>query len=42
MWSTDHEAFFTEVTNEGALEDFLNKFMTKDEFVDIVKRKMEQ
>ena len=42
VWSTDHEVFFTEVTNEGTLEDFLNKFMTKVEFVDIVKRKMEQ
>ena len=22
VWSTDHEEFFTEVTNEGTLEDF--------------------
>ncbi|GAB6868681.1 MAG: hypothetical protein ACLUH6_11365 [Bacteroides faecis] len=42
VWSTDHEEFFTEVTNEGTLENFLNKFMTKEEFIDIVKRKMEQ
>ena len=42
VWSTDHEVFFTDVTNEGALEDFLNKFMTKEEFIDIVKRKLEQ
>ena len=41
MWSTDHEAFFTEVINEGTLEEFLNKFMTKEELIDIVKRKLE-
>ena len=42
VWSTDHEVFFTDVTNEGALEGFLNKFMTKEEFIDIVKRKLKQ
>lgn len=42
VWSTDHEEFFTEITNEGTLEEFLNKCMTKEEFVALVKQKMEQ
>ena len=33
VWSTDHEEFFTEVTNEGRLNDFLDRFMTKEEFL---------
>lgn len=42
VWGTDHEEFFTDITHEGTLEDFLHTFMTKDEFLDIVKRKLEQ
>lgn len=42
IWSTDHEAFFIDVTNEGTLEEFLNKCMTKDELIDIVMLKFEQ
>lgn len=42
VWSTDHEEFFTEVTNEGRLKDFLDRFMTKEEFLKLVKSKLEE
>lgn len=42
VWSTDHEEFFTEVTNEGRLNDFLDRFMTKEEFLKLVKSKLEE
>jgi hypothetical protein len=41
LFGTDHEVYFREVTNEGSFEDFLNKFMTKDELVEIVKKRIE-
>lgn len=41
LFGTDHEVFFREVTNEGNLEDFLNTFMTKEELLEIVKRRIE-
>ncbi|WP_108866586.1 hypothetical protein [Aquimarina aquimarini] len=40
LFGTDHEVFFSKVTNEGALEDLLNTFMTKDELLKIVKDKL--
>ena len=42
LFGTDHEVFFSEVTNEGNLEDLMNSFMTKDELLEIVKNKLEQ
>jgi hypothetical protein len=42
LFGTDHEQFFNEVTNEGNLEDFLKNFMTKDEVVEIVKKRIER
>lgn len=42
LFGTDHEVFFREVTNEGNLEDFLNTFMTKEELLEIVKRRIEK
>jgi hypothetical protein len=39
LFSTDHELFFSEVTNEGNLEDYLNNFLTKDELIEIVKKR---
>ena len=42
LFGTDHEVFFREVTNEGNLEDFLNIFMTKEELLEIVKRRIER
>ncbi|MDO6853528.1 hypothetical protein Q4599_08030 [Cellulophaga lytica] len=42
LFGTDHEVFFSEVTNEGNLEDLMNYFMTKDELLEIVKNKLEQ
>jgi len=41
LFGTDHEVFFREVTNEGNLEDFMNTFMTKEELLEIVKKRME-
>ena len=35
VFGTDHEVFFSEISNEGNLEDFLRKFITKDKFVEI-------
>lgn len=42
MLDTYYKAFFIDVTNEGTLEEFLNKCMTKDELIDIVMLKFEQ
>ena len=41
VFGTDHEVFFKEITNEGSLEDFLQKFMTKDEVLEIVRKRVE-
>ncbi|HEY1194857.1 hypothetical protein [Flavobacterium sp.] len=41
LFGTDHEVFFREVTNEGNLEDFMNSFMTKEEVLEIVKKRIE-
>lgn len=37
VYSTDHETYFQEIENEGKLEDFLDQFMTKEQFLDVVK-----
>ncbi len=42
LFSTDHEVFFREVTNEGDLEAFLNTFMTQAEVRQIVKQQLEK
>ena len=42
LFGTDHEEYFREVTNEGNFEDFLNTFMTKDELLEIVKKRIEK
>lgn len=42
LFGTDHEVFFSEVTNKGKLEDFLNACMTKTELIAIIARKIEQ
>jgi len=41
VYSTDHEVYFQEIENEGTLEDFLERYMTKDEFVAVVKEYLE-
>ena len=41
LFGTDHEVWFSEVTNEGNLEDFLNTFMTKHELLEVVKKRIE-
>lgn len=41
LFGTDHEVYFREVTNEGTLEDFLHNCMTKEELLEIVKKRME-
>ena len=42
LFGTDHEEYFREITNEGSFEDFLNTFMTKDELLEIVKKRIEK
>ena len=42
VFGTDHEEFFEDITNRGSLEDFLQDFMTKDELLKIVKKKIEK
>lgn len=37
VYSTDHEVYFDELDNKGKLEEFLDWFMTKDEFLEVVK-----
>ncbi|NWK99924.1 hypothetical protein DM790_03720 [Flavobacterium collinsii] len=41
VYSTDHEVFFSEIENEGTLEEFLKRYLTKDEFLEIVKNYIE-
>ncbi|MCP2026739.1 hypothetical protein L1276_001883 [Flavobacterium sp. HSC-32F16] len=41
LFGTDHEVFFREVSNEGNLEDFMNSFMTKEELLEILKKRIE-
>ncbi|MEK6493856.1 hypothetical protein [Myroides odoratimimus] len=38
VFGTDHEEFFMEVTNEGSLEEFMQKFMTPQELITIVDK----
>jgi len=42
VFATDHTVFFSEVSQEGHLEDFLNTFMSEEEFLQIVKPQMEE
>lgn len=37
VFGTDHEVYFKEVTNSGSLEDFFKRFLTKEEFLNIVE-----
>ncbi|MGN7863882.1 hypothetical protein [Chryseobacterium sp. 22458] len=41
VYSTDHEVYFQEIENEGSLEKFLDRFMTKEEFQEVVKTYLE-
>lgn len=38
VFGTDHEVFFSEVSNEGKLEEFFNQFMTKEELIEIIEK----
>ncbi|MGI4870280.1 MAG: hypothetical protein ACRYFX_03770 [Janthinobacterium lividum] len=42
VFGTDHEVFFSEVTNEGTLEAFFQRFMTKEELLEIVRKRLEK
>ena len=42
VFGTDHEVFFSEISNEGSLDDFLKKFVTKDEFVETATKDIEE
>lgn len=36
VYSTDHEVYFDELENEGNFDEFLDRFMTKEEFRKVV------
>ncbi|MDM1502892.1 hypothetical protein HX071_11875 [Myroides marinus] len=38
VFGTDHEEFFSEITNEGSLEEFMQQFMTPEELISIVDK----
>ena len=42
VFGTDHEEFFRSITNEGALEDFLQRFMPKEELLALVRQRLAQ
>ncbi|MCT2563986.1 hypothetical protein [Chryseobacterium herbae] len=42
VYSTDHEVYFQKIENEGSLEDFLDRYMTKEAFVGVVKEYLEE
>lgn len=42
VFGTDHEVFFGEITNEGALEVYFNQFMTRDELIEIVAKALDK
>lgn len=42
VFGTDHEVFFGEITNEGALEAYFNQFMTRDELIEIVAKALDK
>jgi len=37
VFGTDHEVFFLEISNEGTFEEFLNRFYSKAEFLELAK-----
>ncbi|RXM39113.1 hypothetical protein BOQ62_13640 [Chryseobacterium sp. CH21] len=37
VYGTDHEVYFQEIDEKGSLEEFLDRFMTKEEFLETVK-----
>ena len=41
VYGTDHEVFFDEITKEGTLEEYFNAFLTKEELIEIVRKKLE-
>lgn len=41
VFGTDHEVFFKEISNAGSLQDFLDKFLTREEFLDAAKEEIE-
>lgn len=42
VYTTDHETFFQEIEAEGNLADFLNHYLTKDEFLVYVEEYIKQ
>lgn len=42
VYSTDHEVYFQEIESRGKLEDFLDRFMTKEEFSETVITYLEE
>jgi hypothetical protein len=42
VYGTDHEVFFSEITNEGTLEEFFNGFVTPAEFLAAATKHLEK
>lgn len=42
VFGTDHEGYFHEITNEGSLEEFLQRFMTCEDLIAIVKKALDK
>lgn len=40
LFGTDHTVFFREVSNQGSLEQFLNRCMTPSELIEIIKKRL--
>ena len=37
VYSSDHEVYYSEIDNEGTLEEFLKRYWTKSEFLIAIK-----
>ncbi len=42
VFGTDHEGYFHEIINEGNLKTFLQRFMTCDDLIEIVKKALDK
>ncbi|MCW3467845.1 hypothetical protein [Chitinophaga nivalis] len=42
VFGTDHEVFFKEITSYGNLETFFNNFLTPDELVAMIRKRLEK
>ncbi|MFL0063961.1 hypothetical protein [Tenacibaculum maritimum] len=40
VYGTDHEVYFDEITVQGTLEEYFNSFLTKEELIEIIDKKL--